>query len=181
MEYVPGETLAQKIAQRLPLPLTEKLRFIIELCDGLAHAHRAGVVHRDIKPANVIVDDDDDAVKIVDFGIARVTGGSSVMTQSGLMVGTPAYMAPEQIRGRGVDQRSDIFGTGCVLYELVSYTRAFPGSLDDGLMYRILYEPPQPLADVVIGLDAHVIAIVDRALRKTRQSVTPTSGKCRLP
>src|SRR5262245_38175606 len=95
MEFVPGETLAEKIARRESLPLSEKLRFVIELCDGLAHAHRAGIVHRDVKPANVIIDNEDQSVKIVDFGIARVVGGGATTTQTGMMVGTPAYMAPE--------------------------------------------------------------------------------------
>lgn len=119
MEYIPGETLAEKIAKREPLPLSEKLRYIEELCEGLAHAHAAGIIHRDIKPANVIVDRDGDSVKIVDFGIARVADSGA--TQSGLLMGTLTYMSPEQVMGRRVDHRADLFSAGLVLYELLCY------------------------------------------------------------
>jgi predicted Ser/Thr protein kinase len=166
MEFVPGETLAEKIARREILPLSEKLRFIIELCDGLAHAHRAGIVHRDVKPANVIIDNEDQSVKIVDFGIARVVGGGATTTQTGMMVGTPAYMAPEQILGQPVDHRCDVFATGCVLYELVAYEPAFPSKLGQGLMYYIVNVSPVDLSRLVPGIDPGIVAIVGRALHK---------------
>jgi len=164
MEYIAGETLADKIKRRADIPLADKLRYIEELCEGLAHAHRAGIVHRDIKPANVIVADDGDSVKVVDFGIARL--GESRATQSGLLMGTYNYMSPEQMKGQRVDHRSDIFAVGLVLYELLSYRRAFPGSMGDGLMYRILHEEPEALTALLPGLPREVPAIVRRALCK---------------
>jgi predicted Ser/Thr protein kinase len=164
MEFIPGETLAEKIARRDPLPLAEKLRYVEELCDGLAHAHKAGIVHRDIKPANVIVDRDNNRVKILDFGIARVVNAG--MTQTGIMLGTLTYMSPEQVSGGAIDQRTDVFATGLVLYELLAGVPAFPGGLADGLLHRIAHENPIPLATLVPGLDSRVIAIVTRALQK---------------
>jgi serine/threonine-protein kinase len=175
MEYIPGETLADKINRREPLPLAEKLRYISELCDGLAHAHAAGIVHRDIKPANVIIDAQTNSLKIVDFGIARV--GDATVTQTGLVVGTLSYMSPENVRGQRVDQRSDVYAVGLVLYELVCYRRAFPGSLDDGLMYRILYENPADLRTVHPHLDDAIITIVERSLNKNPEHRYADAGQ----
>jgi eukaryotic-like serine/threonine-protein kinase len=124
MECLPGETLADKIARREALRLGDQLRFAQELCEGLAHAHKAGVIHRDIKPANIAVDRDENSVKILDFGIARAVDADT--TGPGVMVGTLTYMSPEQVSGRPVDDRSDIFSAGLVLYELLSYRRRFP-------------------------------------------------------
>ena len=168
MEFIPGETLADKIKRKEPLPVADKLRYIEELCEGLAHAHKAGIVHRDIKPANVIVDGDSNSVKIVDFGIARLTESAMTsMTQSGLLMGTLSYMSPEQVMGKRIDHRSDIFAVGLVLYELLSCTRAFAGGMDDGVMYRILHEEPEDLLTLVPGLDPSIVAIVSRALKKS--------------
>jgi predicted Ser/Thr protein kinase len=164
MEFIPGETLADVIKRREPLPLGEKLRYIEELCEGLAHAHAAGIVHRDIKPANVVIDRESNSVKILDFGIARVVSADT--TQSGMLVGTLVYMSPEQISGARIDYRTDIFSAGLVLYELLTYQRAFTGGWDDGLPHRILHEEPQPLQTLVPGIDAGIVAIVSRALKK---------------
>src|SRR5262249_1525625 len=114
MEYVPGETLAEIVKRRAPLSLGRKLLIVEEICRGLAHAHRQGIVHRDIKPANVMIDSDE-TVKILDFGIARI--GGSEMTKSGMLVGTLGYMSPEQVSASAIDQRSDIFSVGAVFYE----------------------------------------------------------------
>ena len=94
--------------------LTCKLELVEELCDGLAYAHRAGIVHRDIKPSNLMINPDG-LLKILDFGIARVA--DSGHTQAGAMIGTPNYMSPEQVRGQGIDLRSDVFAVGLVFYE----------------------------------------------------------------
>ena len=162
MEYVPGETLAEIIKRRAPLSLTRKLVIADELCRGLAHAHRQGIVHRDIKPANVMIDSDE-TVKILDFGIARI--GGSEMTKSGMLVGTLGYMSPEQVSASAIDQRSDIFSVGAVFYELLAYRRAFSGSMSE-VVGQILYKSPTPLESIVPGLDSGVVAIVARALEK---------------
>jgi serine/threonine-protein kinase len=162
MEYVLGETLLEKIRRRSDLPLATKLQYVDELCAGLAHAHRAGIIHRDIKPANLIVAAEG-PLKILDFGIARLADSS--MTQSGMMLGTLNYMSPEQISGPEVDHRSDIFAVGAVFYELLSYQQAFPGGIDT-VLSRILYGTPIPLSQLCPGLDASIIGIVDRAMAK---------------
>jgi serine/threonine-protein kinase len=163
MEYVLGETLLEKIRRRSDLPLATKLQYIDELCAGLAHAHRAGIIHRDIKPANLIVAAEG-TLKILDFGIARLADSS--MTQSGMMLGTLNYMSPEQISGPDVDHRSDIFAVGAVFYELLSYQQAFPGAIDT-VLSRILYGTPAPLSQLCPGLDASIIKVVERSLAKT--------------
>ena len=124
MEYVDGETLAEVIRRRAPLALSRKVELLTDLCEGLAYAHRAGLIHRDVKPSNMVVNREG-RLKILDFGIARLADSS--VTAAGSMVGTPSYMSPEQIEGQPVDKRSDIFSVGIVCYELLVYRRAFDG------------------------------------------------------
>jgi hypothetical protein len=163
MEHVPGKTFADLIGSRQPLPLSRKLQLIEDVCAGLSHAHEAGITHRDIKPANLMVRPDG-SVKILDFGIARLT--ASGMTKPGMLMGTLSYMAPEQLGGSEVDTRADVFAVGAVLYELLSGRQAFPGEIDDGLLYRILNSAPVPLRELCPGLDPRIIRIVDQALEK---------------
>jgi serine/threonine-protein kinase len=161
MEYIEGETLAHVLRQSPPLPLARRLSLIEDLCDGLSHAHAAGIIHRDIKPANIMLDRDG-VLKILDFGIARL--GNSGMTQDGMMMGTVNYMSPEQVVGRGVDHRSDIFATGAVLYEVIALAQAFPGGIDTGVLHRILTEGPVPISERVPAIDAELAGIVSHAL-----------------
>jgi serine/threonine-protein kinase len=163
MEFLAGETLAELIREGARLSLSRRLKLLEELCDGLGYAHRSGLVHRDIKPANLMVDADG-VLKILDFGIVRV--GDSGMTQAGVLVGTVNYMSPEQVVGSTVDHRSDIFAVGLVSYELISGKQAFSGTMKDGLLNKILNGNPEPLAEVVPGIDAEVVSIVEQALRK---------------
>ena len=163
MEYVDGTTLAEIIRQKQPRPVAQKLEFIEQICAGLHHAHRIGIVHRDIKPANVMVDSQE-AIRILDFGIARVA--NSGMTTDGAMIGTLNYMSPEQMIGRPVDFRSDIFSVGSLAYELLSYHQAFPGTMNDGLLHRLPHEDPAPFAEVSPGLPPDLEGIVFRALAK---------------
>ena len=163
MEYVDGTTLAEIIKQRQPRPVAQKLEFIEQICAGLHYAHRIGIVHRDIKPANVMVDSQG-VIRILDFGIARVA--NSGMTTDGAMIGTLNYMSPEQMIGRPVDFRSDIFSVGSLAYELLSYHQAFPGTMNDGLLHRLPHEDPAPFAEVSPGLPPDLEGIVFRALAK---------------
>jgi tetratricopeptide (TPR) repeat protein len=163
MEYLPGQTLADLIKQNTEISPNQKLHYLEQLCSGLGYAHREGVVHRDIKPANLIVDEGS-VLKILDFGIARID--SSGMTRAGSVIGTLNYMSPEQISGQQVDQRSDIFAVGAVCYELLSYRRAFPGDLQDGILHKILVGKPEPLEVICPDLEPEVVAIVYRALEK---------------
>ena len=165
MEYVPGRTLEDIVHQNTPLPLLRRLRMLHDLCDGLSYAHDQGIVHRDVKPANLIVRDDTGALTIVDFGIARLDAPGSTTTGA-TAIGTPHYMAPEQMDGSQVDHRGDIFAVGLIFYELLSYRRAFAGDSTATVLYRIVHEQPPPLAELVPGLDDGLLAIVNRALAK---------------
>jgi serine/threonine protein kinase len=172
MEYIRGETLGEKIKRQAAMTLAQKLKAMVELCDGLAQAHDAGIVHRDIKPANLMVDLDG-WLRILDFGIARVAessrthvGGGAQLTQLNMRIGTPGYMSPEQIEGGEIDPRTDIFAVGAVCYELLSYREAFPGTTTRQIENAVLQASPKPLASFVPGLDPELQAIIDRALEK---------------
>jgi serine/threonine protein kinase len=167
MEFVPGDSLATIIQQRRVLPLATKLHYLEQICAGLHFAHRAGIVHRDIKPANLMVDTEG-MVRILDFGIARLE--DSRMTRDGDMMGTVNYMSPEQMLGRRVDHRSDLFAVGTVAYELLSYRQAFPGTMQDGLLQRLPNDPPLALSSLCPDLDPELEALVNRSLEKTPEA-----------
>jgi protein kinase-like protein len=158
MELVEGPTLARLIASPEPLACAQKLRYAMDICDGLTHAHDRGIVHRDVKPSNVLIDGD--RARLADFGIAREVSRATITSVSG----TVNYVAPEHLTGTPGDHRSDLFSLGAVLYELVTGVKAFPGSMADGVLFRILHEPAPPVPAGVApdGLDA----IVRRALEK---------------
>ena len=164
MEYIPGETLAELIRRRAPLDTRQRVEMVIEICSGLAFAHKHGIVHRDIKPANLILSRDSNILKILDFGIARA--GESGLTQVGMVIGTPNYMSPEQVRGEAIDHRSDIFAVGLVLYELLVYRQAFEAETQPAVLMKILSDHPAPLAMLDPMVDAGVATIVYKALAK---------------
>jgi serine/threonine protein kinase len=166
MEYIRGETLEQLIRRGAPLPVATKVRLVVNLCDGLACAHKAGVIHRDIKPSNVMVTGEH-VLKIIDFGVARLV--DSEMTLTGDLVGTPLYMSPEQLEGGAAGEPSDIFSVGLVLYELLSLRRAFSGDKPHVVARNILSKEPQPLSELDPGIDTGLAQIVTRALRKRPQ------------
>lgn len=163
MEFVDGEDLDDLLEKKVPLSLGQKVDILVDVLTGLTYAHKRGIVHRDIKPANIRIDDDGRA-RIMDFGIAHVT--SSNMTRTGVMVGTPAYMAPEQIVGGPVSPATDIFSVGAVMYELLSNTKPFDGDTLQTIMYKIVSQPAPDLASVVSGLPSSLNTIVQRALAK---------------
>jgi hypothetical protein len=167
MEYIHGKTLAEIIRTDPQPSVSRKLTIIDELCDGLGFAHKMAIIHRDVKPANVMVENEG-GVKVLDFGIARVA--ESGMTMAGMLIGTLNYMSPEQVSGQVVDNRSDIFAIGAVMYELLSQRQAFPGGLQNGIIHRILNEPPAPLEAFCPRLDEEVIEVVRRALEKDPQA-----------
>ncbi len=163
MEFIDGESLAEMIRSRRDVSILHKLSYLEQICSGLHFAHRAGIIHRDIKPANVMVDKEG-MVRILDFGIARIEG--SVMTLGGALIGSVNYMSPEQMLGRSIDYRSDIFSVGSLAYELLSYQQAFKGGLTDGLLQRLPYEHPPSLSQTCPGLPAGLEGVVVRALQK---------------
>jgi hypothetical protein len=163
MELLEGMDLARAMVPRDRMTLQQKLRVIVDICRGLDFAHKHGVFHRDVKPANVRVLLDG-SVKIVDFGIARLE--DSTMTQTGLLLGTPSYMAPEVLRGARVDHRVDMWATGIVLFELLSGKRPFDAPTIAGLIYKIVHEAPPALDAAKLSLPAGLAAVVEQALAK---------------
>jgi len=163
MELLDGMDLAEAMAPADRLPLEEKLRIVVDVCRSLDFAHKSGVVHRDVKPANVRILRDG-AVKLVDFGIARLVDSS--VTQTGVVLGTPSYIAPEVLlAGRG-DHRADIWAVGVILYELLAGRRAYQAATIATLVYRIVHEPAPVLDTTALGLPAGLAAVVARALAK---------------
>jgi serine/threonine-protein kinase len=140
LEYVPGQTLAERIAKG-PLKLEEALTIALQIAEAVAAAHERDVIHRDLKPGNIKITQEG-KVKVLDFGLAKVIGGEttdqkSTITEPGRVIGTPAYMSPEQARGKTTDKRSDIWSFGCVLYEMLTGRIPFKGeTISDTLCQR---------------------------------------------
>jgi predicted Ser/Thr protein kinase len=164
MEYVPGNSLGETLEERGRLDPDRVFAMGEVLADALQAAHRAGIVHRDLKPANILVRETDGAVKIADFGVARLP--TSNLTRSGTTVGSPTYMSPEQIQGRPVDGRSDLFSLATLLYECLCGESPFSGDDLPQLAYSIVHETPIPVSKRVAGLPAALDAFFDRALAK---------------
>ncbi len=179
MEFVPGKTLDQYIGKS-GLSLKDALKYGIQIADALARAHAAGIVHRDLKPANIIVADDG-RVKLLDFGLAKLTevidgdpeGATATMaaqgtpqTEEGAILGTVAYMSPEQAEARKVDGRSDIFSFGSVLYEMVTGRRAFEGTNKISTLGAILHTEPKAASEISAGVPTELDKIIARCLRK---------------
>jgi serine/threonine protein kinase len=160
MELLRGQTLDKCLKQRV-LALEEKVDLTLEVCEGLAAANAAGVCHRDVKPANLFLQDDG-TVKVLDFGIARLA--SSSMTASGFIVGTPDYMSPEQARGSGVDERSDVFSVGAVLYLMLSGFKPFVAPDLPAVLSKVVSEDPPPFDPEIVP--AGLSRIVFKALMK---------------
>ncbi|HEX6737850.1 MAG TPA: serine/threonine-protein kinase, partial [Vicinamibacteria bacterium] len=172
MEYIEGTDLEKIIQGREPYSLEWKLDILRQVCEGLAYAHKNGIVHRDVKPANIRVTPDAE-VKIMDFGIAHLQ--SSNLTKSGLVLGTVHYMSPEQIEGLRVDHRADIFSVGAIAYELLAYRRPFDGESLTNVMYKIMHEAPDtgylPATAYSPGLEQIVLKALERAADARYQSL----------
>jgi len=164
MDCYEGETLKQKIG-RGPLTLEETIDIATQVAQGLAKAHESGIIHRDIKPGNIMIGKDGIA-RIVDFGLAKLAG-QTVLTKTGRTLGTVAYMSPEQARGEQVDQRTDIWSLGVVLYEMITGWLPFPGDYEQAIVYRIVNEEPEPITSVQRNVPAGLERIVERALAKS--------------
>src|SRR3954469_4661820 len=163
MEFLDGRTLKELIIGRGAAAINGAIEYARQILSGLRFAHRHGIVHRDIKPHNVLVDGDG-RVKVTDFGIARA--GTSQMTEAGSIVGTAQYLSPEQARGSGVDQRSDLYSLGIVLYELLTGTVPFSGDTPVEIAMKHLSQTPEPPSVRRPDLPRELDLVVMRALAK---------------
>jgi serine/threonine-protein kinase len=167
MEHVEGRTLRDVLTTEGRLLPRRALEVTVDVCSALDVAHRAGIVHRDIKPANIMLTSQGE-VKVMDFGIARAAAGNeSTMTQTEAVIGTAAYLSPEQARGEHVDARSDLYSTGCLLYELLTGTPPFVGDSAVAVAYQHVREAPIPPSTYVEGLPSDIDAVVLKAMAKS--------------
>ncbi len=160
MEFLDGQNLREVLRARGHIPMQDAIDYTLQLCSALSYAHQNGVVHRDLKPENVQVLPGNQ-VKLTDFGIARLTGESNI-TQDGQVFGTPSYMSPEQVMGRPIDQRSDIFSLGVVLYEMLTARKPFVGDSIITITYNILNTQPS----TPNGVPEYLRNVLDKALAK---------------
>ncbi|MBK5293379.1 MAG: protein kinase [Acidobacteriia bacterium] len=163
MEFIEGQNVAEKAGSR-PLPLEEALAIAIQAAQGLEAAHEKGIVHRDIKSANLMVTAKGQ-VKVMDFGLAQLIERSRI-TRSGMRIGTPAYMSPEQMQGQATDRRTDVWGLGVVLYEMVSGRLPFARETEAAVAHAIVSGKPEPLTALRTGLPVALDRIVSKALAK---------------
>src|SRR6266480_7175080 len=163
MEFVQGVDLEKLIELGEPLSLQARLDIVIDVLTGLTFAHKRGIVHRDIKPANIRVAEDGRA-KIMDFGVAHLA--SSSMTRTGSFLGTPGYMAPEQITEGSTTPATDIFAVGGVLYQLLTQMKPFDAPTLQNLFFKIITEKPRPVSELMPGLPPALDRIVQKAMAK---------------
>src|SRR5262249_32327503 len=165
-EFLTGEDLDKKIKRGEAIPLSRKVEILMAIAEGLGYAHSASIVHRDVKPANVRILEDG-TVKVMDFGIAKSLQTESNLTQTGITLGTSAYLAPEQIRGEAIDARTDVFAMGVLSYELLTYRKPFRGEHLSTILYKILNENPEPIPSVAPEVPPALVTVVGRALAKS--------------
>ena len=161
-----GNVGASRPGATVPLPIDDAINITLQIARGLQKAHAAGIVHRDIKPANIMITSDD-VVKILDFGLAKLSGQTR-LTRDGSTPGTVAYMSPEQLSGKEIDQRSDIWSLGIVLYEMVSGQLPFSGEYEQSVIYSILNDQPPPLQEQLPAIPSELLHIINRALEKDK-------------
>ena len=178
MEFVDGRTLREVLAEEGRLLPQRALEVTADVCAALEAAHAAGIVHRDIKPGNVMLTRAGD-VKVMDFGIARAAADSSAMTQTAAVIGTAAYLSPEQARGEHVDARSDLYSTGCLLYELITGAPPFTGDSPVAVAYQHVREDPTPPSAYDQTLSAEVDAVVLKAMAKNPANRYQSAGEMR--
>ncbi|WP_030802917.1 protein kinase domain-containing protein [Streptomyces sp. NRRL S-337] len=166
MELVEGHTIRDLLLNADAPPPDQALIIVSGVLEALAYSHQHGIVHRDIKPANVIITNSG-AVKVMDFGIARALhGAQSTMTQTGMVMGTPQYLSPEQALGKTVDTRSDLYATGCLLYELLALRPPFTGETPLSVVYQHVQDMPVPPSEVAEGVPPELDGLVMRSLAK---------------
>jgi serine/threonine-protein kinase len=165
MELVEGESLSDRLARRRFPSAPEALELVAQVADALGAAHGLGVVHRDVKPSNIMLTRSG-RVKVADFGVAKAIGEQTDLTRTGTVIGSPAYMAPEQVRGQVLDGRADLFSLGVVLYELLLRRKPFPADTVTTLIYQILHDDPLADPQISRALGEEVAAFLRRCLSK---------------
>jgi serine/threonine-protein kinase len=164
MEFLKGKDLVAYTKQPNLLPPLKVMSIVERVADALSYAHSMGVVHRDIKPANIMYEPESDTPKVTDFGIARVTDSSK--TKTGMVLGTPSYMSPEQLAGKKIDGRSDLFSLGVTLYQMLAGKLPFEGESMTQLMFAIANSPHPAIRDYNPALPEWIVPIIDKALHK---------------
>ena len=183
LEYLRGESLDRRIANG-PLPLEHVLSIARQVGSALAAAHREGIVHRDLKPQNIFLVPTEvdgrvvEIAKVLDFGISKIRGSQTVKTQDSLLLGTPQYMAPEQARGEqfAVDERTDVFAFGAIVYEMLSGQPAFTGASIPEVVFRVVYETPLTLSERAPTTPPPIVAAIERAMAKSADDRHPTAA-----
>lgn len=179
MEYVRGRTVASLLSTGEPLPINEAVQVVSGVLSALEYSHHEGIIHRDIKPGNVMLTPDG-KVKVMDFGIARAVADSqATMTQTNSVVGTAQYLSPEQARGEVVDARSDLYSTGCLLYELLTGKPPFTGDSAVSVAYQHVSEAPTPASAVFSDIPEAIDRVVMKSLAKLREERYQTAGEFR--
>src|SRR5215468_911984 len=179
MEYVNGRTLKEVLTAEGPLQPRRALEISADICAALEFSHRHGIIHRDIKPGNVMLTRTGQ-VKVMDFGIARaLASGASTMTQTSAVIGTAQYLSPEQARGEAVDARSDVYATGCVLYELLTGHPPFVGDNPVSVAYQHVREDPVPPSEHNRDVPPDIDAVVLKALAKNRMNRYQSAAEMR--
>jgi formylglycine-generating enzyme required for sulfatase activity len=163
MEAIDGGSLADRLERERQLPIDDAARILGEVASALAHAHKRGVVHRDVKPQNVLLDSESGRALLTDFGIARTTDGGP-LTASGMVVGTVAYLSPEQVSGDPADHRSDIYALGVMAYEMLAGRAPFTGATPTAVMMKRLAGPPEPLRAIRRDVPPALASLVDACL-----------------
>src|ERR1700704_1543032 len=164
-EFIDGENLKELVNRTGPLPVRRAVELAIAIADGLAFAHEHGLVHRDVKPQNVLLNGDGEP-KVTDFGIARSLDVGQGVTQTGTVLGSSNYIAPEQASGKPVDARTDVYSLGIVLYEMLTGDVPFPGESFIAVAMKHVHEPPPSILDTRADVPPRVAAAIDRALEK---------------
>jgi eukaryotic-like serine/threonine-protein kinase len=176
MELLEGNDLKDLIGRHTPMSLEQKLGLMEQICDGLAFAHGKDVVHRDLKPANIHIQRGGQ-IKIMDFGLAKLS--SSDMTRAGMIMGTPNYMSPEQVRGEKATARSDVFSLGAVFYELLTNRKPFEADSLHAVLFQVMQNEPEPLSNLIPDIPPALQQVVERAMLKDPTARYRDAGEMR--